>query len=267
MPEAAPAAAPIAAEPQPAQVAAAPAAAPVTVAPAAPAAAAPAAVLPKPAMPATPAASKRELPAPMPASSLAMHTSMRPSTSGFASAPYAAPAPSPTPPPQATAPAAPAPGPVLVMRPTGEDAPAAAAPAAPAQAAAPAVKPRAAGGIDALLDDALSPEAKRAEQARNAQAAQTQKPLTVPVTPSRDDVAHTMSGMQLAIRGCAMGQTGVANAALMVRYDGRVSTVQVTGAPFGGTASGRCMEGVLRNAQFPRFRQPTFTVRYPFTID
>jgi hypothetical protein len=154
------------------------------------------------------------------------------------------------------------------MRPTGEDAPPA-APAPPpvaAPAAATAAKPRAAGGIDALLDDALSPEAKRAEQAR-ADAAQAAKPQPVPITPSRDDVAHTMSGLQLAVRGCAMGQTGVATAALLVRYDGRVSTVQVTGAPFAGTASGRCMEGVLRNAQFPRFRQPTFTVRYPFSID
>jgi hypothetical protein len=63
-----------------------------------------------------------------------------------------------------------------------------------------------------------------------------------------------------------MGQTGVATAALSIRNDGRVASAQVSGAPFAGTPSGRCMEGVLRSAQFQRFKEPSFSVRYPFPI-
>jgi hypothetical protein len=85
--------------------------------------------------------------------------------------------------------------------------------------------------------------------------------------PSRQDVSQAMAGLQTAIRSCATGQTGAANAALIVSGEGRVLSAQVTSAPFAGTASGRCMEGVLRNATFPRFADPTFRVRYPFTIE
>jgi hypothetical protein len=63
-----------------------------------------------------------------------------------------------------------------------------------------------------------------------------------------------------------MGQAGLATAGIVVRGDGRVASVELSGAPFEGTASGRCMEGVLRRARFARFRQPTFRVRFPFSI-
>ncbi|MCB9597762.1 MAG: hypothetical protein H6719_33905 [Sandaracinaceae bacterium] len=48
--------------------------------------------------------------------------------------------------------------------------------------------------------------------------------------------------------------------------DGSVATVSVGGSPFGGTPQGACMEGVIRTAQFPRFRSSTFRVSYPFNV-
>jgi hypothetical protein len=63
-----------------------------------------------------------------------------------------------------------------------------------------------------------------------------------------------------------MGQTGLATAAIVVRNDGRVASVEIAGPPFAGTASGRCMEGVMRRAHFPRFKQNIFRVKFPFAI-
>lgn len=129
----------------------------------------------------------------------------------------------------------------------------------PAEAAPVLAKtePAANRSVDALLDEALDPNARRVE-------AQVQTAL--PEAPSREEVTEAMAVLLPAIRGCAMGQTGLATAGIVVRGDGRVASVELSGAPFEGTASGRCMEGVLRRARFSRFRQPTFRVRFPFAI-
>jgi hypothetical protein len=112
--------------------------------------------------------------------------------------------------------------------------------------------------VDDLLDQALSPGARPVAEA----AAQAE----LPEAPSREEVTQTMTVLLPAIRGCAMGQTGLATAGIVVRADGRVASVELSGAPFADTASGRCMEGVIRRARFSRFRQPTFRVRFPFAI-
>ena len=138
--------------------------------------------------------------------------------------------------------------------------PAEPAPAKPAEAATTLAKtePAPSRSVDALLDEALS-----GSGARPAPAA---GPAELPEAPSRDEVTQAMAVLLPAIRGCAMGQTGLATAGIVVRGDGRVASVELSGAPFEGTASGRCMEGVLRRARFSRFRQPTFRVRFPFSI-
>jgi len=118
--------------------------------------------------------------------------------------------------------------------------------------------------MDALLDEALSPKARNDELAARQQAAlDSQAP---PPTPSRADVTQAVAVLLPAIRGCAMGQSGLATAGIVVNSDGRVASVDVAGAPFAGTASGRCMEGVLRRARFPRFTQPSFRIKYPLAI-
>jgi hypothetical protein len=118
--------------------------------------------------------------------------------------------------------------------------------------------------VDALLDEALSPAAQRNELARRQQAALEAQQL--PLTPSKDDVTQAMTVLLPAIRGCAMGQSGLATASIVVRADGRVAGVEIAGAPFAGTPSGRCMEGVIRRARFTPFRQPVLRIKFPLAI-
>jgi len=172
------------------------------------------------------------------------------------------PSPSPLPPPTPAAEAQ-----VLSIRPAQAEPPTgASAPSDPDKNSASDANAKAgpSHSVDALLDEALSPSARSAALQRERELALEQTQL--PQTPSRDDVTQAMTVLLPAIRGCAMGHSGMATAGIVVRADGRVAGVEITGAPFAGTASGRCMEGVIRRAHFPRFRQPAFRIRFPLAI-
>jgi hypothetical protein len=58
----------------------------------------------------------------------------------------------------------------------------------------------------------------------------------------------------------------MAVANILVRNDGSIGSVSIGGSPFAGTPQGACMEGALRNARFPAFRQTTFRVQFPMRI-
>jgi hypothetical protein len=167
----------------------------------------------------------------------------------------------PVEPQQASAAAAPSPSaPEVVLDPLAEDeAPSADKPATQDDASA-----KTTSTVDALLDEALSPQARSNELARRQQLALEAQQL--PLTPSREDVTQAMTVLLPAIRGCAMGQAGLATAAMVVRGDGRVAGVEISGAPFAGSPSGRCMEGVIRRARFTPFRQPILRVKFPLAI-
>ena len=60
--------------------------------------------------------------------------------------------------------------------------------------------------------------------------------------------------------------SGLAPVSIVVHNDGRVESAALSSGPFFGTASGRCMEGVVRRARFPRFSQPSFRVQFPFAV-
>jgi hypothetical protein len=117
--------------------------------------------------------------------------------------------------------------------------------------------------MDTLLDDAVDKEG-----GIDLTPTQQPKPSTasLPHSPSREQVTQAVSVLIPAIRGCAMGQAGTAVADIVVANDGRVSSARISGAPFAGTSSGRCMEGVLRRGKFPAFRKPTLRVKYPIEI-
>ena len=126
-------------------------------------------------------------------------------------------------------------------------------------AAAAVVRQNAGTPIDSMLDQAFSPGAKGDKPAAAPTAA-------TPPTPTRDDVIKAMSVLIPAIRGCAQGQSGMAPVSIVVQSDGRVESAALSSGPFQGTASGRCMEGVVRRARFPRFSQPSFRVQFPFAV-
>jgi hypothetical protein len=112
--------------------------------------------------------------------------------------------------------------------------------------------------IDAMLDDALTAPRKG--------PAPPPPPRAMPLAPSREDVTRVMTVLIPAIRGCAKGQSGLATVSVVVKNDGRVQSAAVSGAPFEGTASGRCMEGVVRRMRLPAFQQEAFRVQFPFAI-
>lgn len=147
--------------------------------------------------------------------------------------------------------------------------PPAAQPSAAGPVVAPAAPPVGPDGrsVDDLLDQALSSSSAKQEQERSARADRAVAAAnTIPVVPSRDDVTRAMTILLPAIRGCAAGQSGLATVGIVVKNDGRVENVSVTGAPFEGDRSGKCMEGVVRHAKFPRFQQSSFRIQFPFAI-
>jgi hypothetical protein len=127
-------------------------------------------------------------------------------------------------------------------------------------AAAAQVRVRSDTKIDNMLEQALT-----GEKQAPLTAAATPTPALAQ-TPTRDDVVNTMSVLVPAIRGCAQGQSGLAPMSIVVLSDGRVESAALSSGPFQGTASGRCMEGVVRRARFPHFKQANFRVQFPFAV-
>lgn len=215
-----------------------------------PSAAEPAAQLAEP-----PAAEPQVAAAPAPSEAPAQKPTAAPAAAKAQAAPVAR-APLPVaaqqPAPVQAQPAKPSAPPVVYQDPNSEDA---------KLAAAAQVRVKGDTNIDNMLDQALTGE-KRAVAA--APAATT--PPVLPQTPTRDDVVSSMSVLVPAIRGCAQGQSGLAPMSIVVLSDGRVESAALSSGPFQGTASGRCMEGVVRRARFPRFKQANFRVQFPFAV-
>jgi hypothetical protein len=117
--------------------------------------------------------------------------------------------------------------------------------------------------IDTLLDQALRNEGSPvlAAPAPRAKAGSGVQQL-----PSRAVVADVFGALLSRVRFCAGQRSGVAIAHVVVRKDGYVTSARISGAPFSSSAAGRCMESVLRQARFPAFEQPTFSVTYPFQL-
>jgi hypothetical protein len=127
-------------------------------------------------------------------------------------------------------------------------------------------KPGDRSDMDRFLDDALqSPAAARAKEKAATAADGPGGDSDLPLVPSREQVTKAVVVLLPAIRGCAMGRQGTAMVSIVVRNDGRVARARV-GGTFAGTAIGRCIEGVVRKARFPEFRQSTFRIQYPIAI-
>lgn len=160
--------------------------------------------------------------------------------------------------------AAPAASPVVASAP-------AAAPVVAATPAAVPSAPAAGNPLDSMLDRALG--GRPAAGGTKTVVASTPAPSrtvpddpNLPEVPDRAAVSRSLGRMVPGIRQCAGAEVGLATATILIKNDGSVATVSIGGSPFGGTAAGTCMEGVVKRAEFPRFRQTTFRVTYPFSI-
>lgn len=146
-----------------------------------------------------------------------------------------------------------------------------AAPPSPAPAAAappaPAAAPR--GGnsnrdLDSLLEGALGGGQRPTKAAR--QEPEPRPAANLPAQPNRDQVVQALRAVQQRVEACGQGQRGLASTAITVASSGRVTNVNVTGPPFAGTPVGSCIARAVRDARFPQFSNPTFTVTYPFRL-
>ncbi len=148
---------------------------------------------------------------------------------------------------------------------SAHSAPAAASPASEGTGAASKKEE----SVEALLNRALggAQQEQAAEGGEAAASSSVRQEENLPETPNMLTVRRSLSGLMPLIRRCAEGEAGVAMATIDVSHDGKVQRVSVSGAPFGGTPKAKCMEDVVRSrARFPRFRRPTFRIRYPFAV-
>lgn len=122
--------------------------------------------------------------------------------------------------------------------------------------------------MDDLLNSALGgqPAMGGAQTVATMTPAATMADPNLPDTPSRSAVSRALGGLMGQIRRCAGDQVGLANARIRVRNDGTVASVSIAGSPFGGTPQGACMERVVRQARFPRFRRSNFDITFPFSV-
>ncbi len=124
-----------------------------------------------------------------------------------------------------------------------------------------AEKPKAPKSLDELLDTATG-ESDEFEEKK------PEPPPPSGDSPSKADVSKVMGQLMPGFRSCAGAQVGVATALVAVKSTGKVVSARVSGAPFGGTRQGQCMEDVIkRRAQFGPFKKTRFEFRYPIRID
>jgi hypothetical protein len=143
-------------------------------------------------------------------------------------------------------------GPSKQAEPSAKSDPEPAAKSAPAKSSGPRT-------IDDLLDGALGGGSKPASK-----AAAAEPKSNLPDQPTKSDVVNAMKGVQGQVSSCAKGQTGVAFVNVSIAgATGRVTSAEVTGIT--GPA-GSCIAKAVRGAQFPKFQQKVFKVKYPFKL-
>lgn len=120
-----------------------------------------------------------------------------------------------------------------------------------------------AASVDDLMQRALTKEA--APTTSSLQVKPMVQAVALPETPSRTDVRKALTALMPRLRTCAVGQTGMVTATIVVGGDGSVANASLSG-PFSGSPVGECMTEVVKQAKFPAFERATFRVSYPFFI-
>lgn len=119
-----------------------------------------------------------------------------------------------------------------------------------------------------LLGAAPSPPATtpEADTAAAAIAAIDLRAAPTEATPTREETLRAMQSVQSAVEHCAEDEHGTAVVRVSVSGStGHVTNASVTGV-FAGTPVGSCVASSVRQAVFPRFRNPTFTLEYSYRL-
>jgi predicted Zn finger-like uncharacterized protein len=143
-------------------------------------------------------------------------------------------------------------------------------PAAPAKASSSGgTKRGGSGDLDALLDGALGGGGSSGRSKRAAAPAASSGGVSsssLPDSLTRSQVQGGMNRVAGAVRRCGQGQSGTVMVNVVISGStGRVTSATVSGQ-FSGSPVGSCAARAVRGARFPRFRQSSLSVRYPFQV-
>ena len=86
---------------------------------------------------------------------------------------------------------------------------------------------------------------------------------SLPHLPNRSDVAAAMRALNVRFSACGNSSERPFVLILVFNGLGRVERVRMLGAD-GSTAFGMCAANVARSTEIPPFREPRFSVAYPF---
>ncbi|MCA9580888.1 MAG: zinc-ribbon domain-containing protein [Myxococcales bacterium] len=131
----------------------------------------------------------------------------------------------------------------------------------PAPAPAPSKPSRSNDSIDDLLNGAIGTGGTKSSAAKAAAP-----DPSLPAKPSRNDVLSALRSVEGRVKACGKGEHGVAKTAVTVSGStGRVTSAVVSGQ-FSGTPVGSCVAKAVRTAKFPKFRESSFSVNFPYSI-
>jgi hypothetical protein len=145
-------------------------------------------------------------------------------------------------------------------------APAAAAAAPAANPKAPAPKKK--GGNDEL-DDLLNGAApdRPAPAAKHSAPAESSGGADLPESLGKGEIVTGMNKIKPAVGSCyaQFKVPGLANVAVTIGKNGRVSSASVSGS-FAGTPTGSCVEKAVKGATFPPVKGSPTSINYPFML-
>jgi len=87
----------------------------------------------------------------------------------------------------------------------------------------------------------------------------------LPDKPTRAQVLQSLQSVEPRVRGCRETRGGIAQVRITVASSGRVRNAVVQGV-FAGTPEGSCVARAVRRARFPKFKDESFSVTYPFRL-
>ena len=124
-----------------------------------------------------------------------------------------------------------------------------------------------------LIDEATSKKGKGSKGSTAKEPKKEEKKtapppaVSLPSTPSKNDVLKAMKKVSGGVKKCAKGQTGTATVSIIFSgSSGKVKTAKVISGPFKGTPAANCIGGAVKKASVPKFKQSSFSVTYPFVI-
>jgi hypothetical protein len=118
--------------------------------------------------------------------------------------------------------------------------------------------------MESLLDNAVTGKPLSGAAESETAAAPAAKPAReLPKKPSRDQVLDSLRRVQKKVSACAGGKKGMAMAAIKVASDGRVKSVKVSNVE---EPAASCIEGAVKQAKFPEFSDPEFSINFPFQL-